>query len=159
MGKVILICGRIAGGKSVYARRLCEGGRAVALSIDEVMLAVFGQHAGDMHDVYASRIEGYLLGKAEELARAGVDVALDWGPWTRAGRAALRERFASRGIPFETHCVCVDDKTWRARLEGRNRAVTDGRENAYYVDENIMQKFLARYEEPGEEEIDVWVCS
>ena len=44
MAKVILICGKICSGKSTYAQQLRRENRAVVLSIDEVMLAFFGQH-------------------------------------------------------------------------------------------------------------------
>ena len=42
MAKVIMMCGRICCGKSTYARRLRTEINAAVLSIDEIMLAVFG---------------------------------------------------------------------------------------------------------------------
>ena len=64
MAKVILVCGRICCGKTTYAHRLAKERRAAVLSVDEVMLAIFGQHCGDMHDTYAARTKQYLLVKA-----------------------------------------------------------------------------------------------
>ena len=152
MAKVILICGRICCGKTTYAHRLREERRAALLSIDEVMLAMFGQHAGDMHDIYAERTKRYLLAKALELAAADIDVILDWGPWTKAGRSELREFFTARGVGFELHAIDIDDAVWRARLRKRNAAVETGEAEAYYVDDNLAAKFASRYEAPDANE-------
>ena len=39
MPKVIMICGKLCSGKSTYAKKLQQEGKAVVLSIDEIMLA------------------------------------------------------------------------------------------------------------------------
>ncbi len=52
MAKVFLICGKICCGKSTYAKRLQAENNAVLLSVDEIMLAVFGLYAGEKHDEY-----------------------------------------------------------------------------------------------------------
>lgn len=155
MAKVTMICGKICCGKSTYAARLCRGGRAVLLSIDEIMLALFGQHVGEMHDTYVERTERHLLGKTAELIAAGTDVVLDWGFWTRAERESVRQFFAERGIACEVHAIDISHKTWQARLKKRNTAVEAGMADAYYIDENIAAKFAAIFEEPSPEEIDV----
>lgn len=157
MAKVILVCGRICCGKTTYAHRLAKERRAAVLSVDEVMLAIFGQHCGDMHDTYAARTKQYLLAKAAELIAADIDVILDWGPWTKSGRAELREHFAARGIAFELHAIEINDEVWRARLAQRNAAVEADEAQAYFVDENLAAKFASRYEAPEADEVDVWI--
>ena len=47
MAKVILTCGKLGCGKTTYAKRLCAERGAVLLSADELMLALFGQDAGE----------------------------------------------------------------------------------------------------------------
>ena len=157
MAKVILICGKICSGKTTYAHRLAKERRAVLLSVDALMLTLFGQHCGDMHDTYAARTKEYLLARALELLDADIDVILDWGPWTRSGRAELREYFTARGISFELHAIEISDDLWRARLAKRNAAVESGEVTAYYVDENLAAKFAFRYEAPEAGEIDVLI--
>lgn len=51
MAKVIMVCGKICSGKSTYAECLRKKNNAVLLSIDEIMLAMFGQHVGEMYGV------------------------------------------------------------------------------------------------------------
>ena len=70
MAKVILICGKICCGKTTYSQKLCSENNAVLLSVDEITLALFGQHCGDKHDEYVERTEKYLLSKSLELIQA-----------------------------------------------------------------------------------------
>lgn len=155
MAKVIMTCGRICSGKSTYAERLRRENKAVLLSIDEIMLAMFGQHVGEMHDEYVARTEKYLFGKSLEIIDSGINVVLDWGVWTKAERAEAREFYRSRGIDYELHYIAVSDEAWRERIAKRNNAIIEGKINAYYVDENLARKFGAIFEPPSDEEIDV----
>ena len=73
MPKVIFICGKLCSGKSTYAQSLRKVQKAVVLSVDEIMLALLGQHAGDKHDLYAERTKTYLHAKTLELAETGFE--------------------------------------------------------------------------------------
>lgn len=157
MAKVILVCGRICSGKTTYTDSLCTGGKAVSLSIDELMLAMLDPYLGDMHDVYTARAEKYLLEKAVEIVATGCDVVLDWGFWTKAQRREIKEFYRSRGIKRELHYLDVPDDEWHRRLEKRNRLVEQGATDAYYVDENLAAKFESRFEKPERSEADLWV--
>lgn len=157
MAKAILICGRICCGKTTYAHRLRMQRKAVVLSCDEVMLSLLDEQLGDRHELYAARTETYLKRKSLEIIETGIDVILDWGPWTKAGRDRLRAFYAEHGVACELHGIRVDDAEWRARISGRNAQIDDGVCQAYHVDDGLAQKFLSRYEEPTADEIDVWV--
>ena len=93
MADVVLICGRICCGKTTYAQTLCKDRRAVLLSVDEIMLGIFGQHCGDRHDEYAAGTQKYLYAKSLELLGAGIDVILDWGFWTGEVRSKAKEYY------------------------------------------------------------------
>ncbi len=153
MAKVTAICGKICCGKTTYARRLCGRGAAL-LSIDEIMLALFGRDAGEKHDVYSARAERYLLAKAAELVFAGIDVVLDWGLWTAAKRREIRAYFGRLDIPFELYYIDIDEKTWRERIAARNHDVMLGRADAYLVDEGLALKFASIFEPPEKGETD-----
>lgn len=157
MAKVTLICGRICCGKTTYAKELQQKHRAVILSVDEIMLAIFGQYAGEKHDAYTEAVKLYLYQKSAELTAAGVDVILDWGFWTRHDRARARAFFGARQIPCELHHLDVDDAVWQARVEKRNAQVSAGDDSAYYIDRKLAEKFAAMFEPSAEAEIDVTV--
>lgn len=155
MAKVIMVCGKICSGKSTYAESLRRENNAVLLSIDEIMLAMFGQYVGEMHDEYVAQTEKYLYRKSLEIVDSGINVVLDWGVWTKTERAEAREFYKSRCISYELHYIDVSDEVWRERINKRNSAILNGRLDAYYVDENLAAKFGAIFEPPDDEEIDV----
>ena len=155
MAKVILICGKICSGKSTYAEQLRIQNNAVLLSTDEITLALFGQHCGDKHDDYVERTQNYLFNKSLELIEVGVNVILDWGFWLKEERDYAREFYNSRNIECEFHYIDISEETWKARLKKRNNAIIDGETNAYYIDDNLAEKFAAIFEVPNEDEIDV----
>ena len=157
MAKVYLICGRICCGKSVYAERLRKENNAVVLSVDEIMLSVFGLYTGEKHDEYAERIQSCLFKKSVDIIEVGTDVILDWGFWTKEKRAYAREFYKSRNIECEFHYICISDEVWRERVKRRNHAVAAGETTAYPVDSNLAEKFRTLFEAPDEDEIDVWV--
>ncbi len=155
MAKVYLICGKICCGKTTYSQKLCSEANAVLLSIDEITLALFGQHCGDKHDEYVERTEKYLLNKSLELIQKDINVVLDWGFWTKAERLAVKEFYKSRNIEYELHYIEISDETWKHRLNKRNNAVLAEETSAYYVDDNLAAKFASIFEVPSKAEIDV----
>ncbi len=155
MAKVMLICGKIWCGKSTYAEQLRIQNNAVLLSTDEITLALFGQHCGDKHDDYVERTQNYLFNKSLELIEVGINVILDWGIWMKEERDYAREFYNSRNIDCEFHYIDISVETWKARLKKRNSAILAEETSAYYIDDNLAEKFGAMFEEPNEDEIDV----
>ena len=90
-----MTCGKLCSGKTTYAKKLQKEGKAVILSIDEIMLAVFGKDAGEKHDEYVAGIKQYLYQKTLEIIHNGLNVVLDWGFWTKEERAFARSFFSS----------------------------------------------------------------
>lgn len=154
--KVILLCGKIASGKSYYARQLAASDPAVILSCDDLMLTLFGGDAGTQHDMLASRAQRYLLNLSLAILASGCDVILDWGFWTKAQRDETRAYYANRGIPTELHYIDVDGALWQAQIQQRNAAVADGTVQAYMVDEGLLAKLESRFEIPHEAEVHVY---
>lgn len=157
MAKAILICGKICCGKSTYAQELRTQHKAAVLSVDEIMLAMFGQHCGEKHDEYAQKTQKYLFQKSLELINSGIDVILDWGFWSSEARKSARAFYESRNIECVFHYIDISDETWQMRLNKRNQAVLCGETDAYFVDRNLAEKFEARFEKPITEEMDVWL--
>lgn len=157
MVKVILTCGKICVGKSTYAERLRKEHNAVLLSVDEITLALFGQDAGENHDIYVERAENYLFQKSLEIIEIGVNVILDWGFWTKEERDYAREFYQSRNIAFEFHYLDISDEEWHRRREKRNEAIRSKAIDAYYVDEGLAEKCNFYFQVPDREEIDVWI--
>lgn len=157
MVKVILVCGKICCGKSTYSKQLCAENKAVLLSVDEIMLALFGLYAGDKHDEYVDRTKKYLLDKSVEIMETGISVILDWGFWKKDERLYVKNFYSSKNMEHEFHYIDISDEVWTERLKKRNLAVSAGEANAYIVDDNLAAKFDTMFEMPDREEMDVWV--
>ncbi len=155
--QVILLCGKIASGKSYYAATLQASQQAVLLSSDALMLTMFENQEGEYHDLLVARAKRYLLGLAEEILRGGCDVILDWGFWTKQSRAEIRQYFAKKQVPTTLHYLDIPNEIWQQRIAKRNAAVQRGEVQAYYVDEGLLQKLLERFEPPDDDEVDMYV--
>ena len=156
MARVILICGKIASGKSVYAQGIAKREHAVLLSVDELVLSILGSDLGEKHDEITRRVQAYLFDKSLEIVRAGANVLLDWGFWTKERRQEARAFYAQHGVISEFHYVDTPDDVWRRNIAIRNQAVLDGKSDAYFVDDGLMLKLQSLFEAPSRGEMDVW---
>ena len=157
MAKVFLICGKLCCGKSVYAERIRMEHKAVILSVDEIMLSIFGPYTGEKHDAYTERVQAYLFEKSLSIVEVGTDMILDWGFWTREKRTRAREFYKNNHVKCELHYINVSDEVWRERVKRRNASVSAGDTTAYYVDRNLAEKCIALFEPPETGEVDVWI--
>lgn len=157
MAKVIMICGRICSGKTTYAESLRKKNDAIILSIDEIMLSLFGKDAGEHHDEYVAKTEHYLLQKSLSIIEVGVNVILDWGFWTKEKRDFVKNFYRDHGVDYEFHYLDIGDAEWHERLDKRNKEVEAGKSDAYYVDEGLAVKFDSVFEKPKRDEIDLWI--
>jgi predicted kinase len=116
-GRVILICGLPAAGKTTMAKRLANELGAVRMCPDEWMDAL----GIDLWDRPArGRVESLQWAQTLELIALGVTVIIEWGVWSRAERDALREEVHASGGQIELRVLDVPvEELWR-RLEPRN---------------------------------------
>ena len=69
----------------------------------------------------------------------------------------MRRFFEARGFECELHFISIGTAAWRARIQQRNAEVRAGRSIDYIVDENLVDKFLSKFEPPERSEADVWI--
>lgn len=159
MSKVILICGKIASGKSFYADKIKIKEKAVILNTDELTFALFDNEQGEKYEDRANRANNYLMKKAVELIKAECNVILDWGFWTKKQRNEITEYFKSKNINVEWHYIHIEDELWEENIDERNKKVESGKGGSdFYVDEGLKKKVLNKFEKPSKDEIDVWYC-
>ncbi|MDE6501852.1 MAG: ATP-binding protein [Ruminococcus sp.] len=139
MAKVIMICGKICSGKSTYSKKLRKKENAVLLSVDEIMLTVFGQNVGENHNEYVVKIKKYFLKKIPDFIDIGISVILDWGFWTRQERDFIREFCEIRDIDCELHYIDINDELWKQRINNRNNMVSVGKSDDYFVDSGLLE--------------------
>ena len=157
MTKIIAICGKICSGKSYYSNKLKEKEKAVILSCDEMTSILFDNNLGDKHDEMSKRIKDYLLKKAVDILNSGANVILDWGFWSKRDRNYINEYFKSKSIVCDWHYIDIDDNSWQKNIDERNGRVLSGNGGSdYFLDEGLIKKLSSSWEEPTQDEIDVW---
>lgn len=154
---IIAICGKICSGKSYYAKQIKEQENAVILSIDEATFDLIDNEQGELYDVFAERVNKYLMKKAVEIVKVGCNVILDWGFWTKAERQETTKYFNQFGIDVEWHYVDIEQSRWKRLIEERNAKIQNGNGGYdFYVDEGLLNKMLSKFEAPKREEMDIW---
>ena len=157
MAKVYLICGKICSGKSYYASLLLKQIKAVILSTDEVTFDLTGNEQGKNYNIFAKKVNYYLLKKSVEIVEAGCNVILDWGFWTKKERQEVSSFLKKKNISFEWHYVDIDDEKWKLNIEKRNYQILQGKGGYnFYVDEGLQKKVNSKFELPSKNEVDVW---
>lgn len=160
MAKVILICGKIASGKTFYANKLKNKERAVILNIDELTYTLFDNEQGKKYEDRTNRAKNYLMKKTLELVKTGCNVILDWGFWTIKSRNEITKYFKNNNINIEWHYIDIEDTIWNKNIEERNKKIEEGNGGYdFYVTKGLKDKNLLLFEIPSKEEIDIWYKS
>ena len=158
MSKVMAICGKICSGKSYYAKQIKEKENAVILSKDEATYELIDNKQGEFYNVFAERVNKYLMKKAVEIVKAGRNIILDWGFWTKAERQETTKYFNQFGIDVEWHYIDIEQTRWEQLIEERNIKIQSGNGGSdIYVDEGLLNKLLSKIEEPTRDEMDIWI--
>ena len=119
------------------------------MSIDEWYLRLYTDGTPTPHVDYEllRRLTLALEDQAAQIVRAGVDVVLDFGFWTRAGRDRARAMAAGAAAGHRLHWVRTDDATALSRCLNRN-----GQRGAFLIDEAAYRDLKARFEAPAADE-------
>ncbi|WP_433797604.1 AAA family ATPase [Actinoplanes sp. CA-252034] len=135
-------------GKTRRARRLAVAHRALRLTPDEWMIALFGDHdAGGKRDV----LEGRLIAVALQALRVGTNVVLDFGLWGRDERSALRWLAASEGAACQVVYLPVSPEVQRARVAYRQATAP---ETTFPMSDADLDGWRRWFQEPDAAELD-----
>lgn len=113
---LLLMVGLPGAGKTTQAKELALAHRALRLTPDEWMIALFD---GTQPDGKRDVLEGLLITVALQALRVGTSVVLDFGLWSRDERSALRWLARSAGASCQVVYLPVEKDAQRARIAHR----------------------------------------
>lgn len=157
MAKVYLLCGKIASGKTVYAQEIQHSQNAVLLSVDDLMLKLFGSCLGEKHNETVANVFEYFYGLASKLLSKNIDVIFDSGFWTKEERTRVKKHFAELGVKTELHYITMPEAQRLKMLDDRNEWLRNSPKREYIIDRELLAKLDVKFEEPDSGEVDVLV--
>lgn len=145
---LFLTVGLPGAGKTTAARRIERDRRALRLTKDEWLKALYGAEnpsaAGDV-------IEGQLVEIGLRGLELGINVIIDFGLWGRDERSALRQAAADRGAAVEMHYFELEPAEQRRRLDQRQAKAPH---TSWSMSESDLAKWAATIQVPTAGELD-----
>jgi predicted kinase len=144
-GRLHLVCGKIAAGKSSLAERLSAAPRTVLIGEDFWLKRLFGDELREVADYVrvSAKLRLAMGPHVADLLKAGLDVVLDFPANTVATRAWMKGVAESAGAAHRLHWLDVPDEVCRERLRRRN---AQGRHEFAASDSDF--DLIARYFQP-----------
>ena len=158
-GDVFLLCGKIASGKSHYAKTLLRDGRTVLLSQDDFVEQLGLDYFNDLHSSLIPKLQYCLYELAADISRCGANVVLDFGFWSKRERQYVSEVFRNMRITPRWCYMDVSDSAWTQNIADRNREVIAEGHAEFQIDAEKMQEINAEFEVPTKDEMDIWVTN
>lgn len=151
MAGMVLIVGLPGAGKTSLARRLEEERKALRLTPDEWMDALF--HTNEFEGrrwVLESELFWGVAARALELE---VNVILDYGCWSSEERDLFRTRAQDLGASAEIIVLDLPFEVLWERLEQRNTALRAG---TFAISREELAEWSTRFERPTADELANW---
>lgn len=145
---LFLTVGLPATGKTTAARRIEREQKALRLTKDEWVKALYGpENPPSATDV----IEGRLIEIGLRTLELGIDVVLDFGLWSRDERTALRQAAGDVGALVELHYFELAPAEQRRRLDQRQEEASH---TTWHMSDDELARWAATIDVPTPGELD-----
>lgn len=150
-GTLIFFCGKMGSGKSTYSKKLAGELKAVLLSEDEWLSAIYPEEIINFDDYikYSSRLKLLLKGHVRRILHSGVSVVMDFPGNTKKQRAWFKEIFLEDQIPHRLIYLQAEDQLCLKRFEQRRQ---DSPERARFDTEEVFHQVTSYFQAPTEDE-------
>ena len=150
--KVVLLVGKVACGKTTYARKMEQQENAIFLSLDELQIDLFGPHpTREQLDTTHAGCYQHQQRLALKLLQNGFDVYLDWGFWEQSARTETRLFFENKGIKVYQYYFDIPLTIRQDRNRNRNQGNDP---HSFKIEEKDIAFFDGFFEAPTPAEND-----
>ena len=128
LAKLYFMCGKMAAGKSTYAKELARTNNAVLFIQDEYLEALFPGEIRTIPDFvkYSARLRDALAPHIRTLLTRGISVVLDFPANTRVQRQWFREILDRANVEHELHFIDAPDDLCKRQLKQRSASLPAG---------------------------------
>ena len=149
--KLYFLCGKMAAGKSTFAKELAQSRNAVLIVQDELLEPLYPGEIRTIPDFvkYSARLREALFPHIRHLLAHGVSVVLDFPGNTRSQRQWFREIFEAANVENELHFIDAPDELCKIQLRQRSAALPVG--SAWTTDAEF-DAITAYFQAPAEDE-------
>src|SRR5215468_11238697 len=142
-----LLCGRIAAGKSTFARRLAARPSTLLITMDHWMSTLFPTENRTIDDFarLSARLRAAMGPHVVDILRHDLSVVLDFPANTLRWRGWMRSLISDAQVAHELHVLDVPDAICKERLRQRN---ING-QHQYHVTEETFDLFMSYFVPPG----------
>jgi predicted kinase len=149
--KLYFVCGKMAAGKSTWARQLAQEHNAVLLVQDDFVAALF---PGEIQDIpsfvkYSGRLKNALSNHICDLLSRGISIVLDFPGNTRNQRQWFRQLLERANVEHELHYIDASDDLCKRQLRQRSEALPRG--SAWTTDAEF-DVITAYFQAPADDE-------
>ena len=154
MAEVIILCGKVAAGKTTYAKQLARSLPSVILSIDDLVVSLRELKTLPYRSKkeLEGKIRAYDGSLAKQLVPQGITCIIDHGHWTRDSRQQIIDACRADGLPYRLVWLTCPRGIRLQRLKQRNEQVRSSGEKGYVIDAEQLERFDSWFEELSEEE-------
>ena len=145
-----LLCGKIAAGKSTFARRLAAQPSTLLITMDHWMSILFPTENNTIEDFarLSARLRAAMGPHVVDILRQDLSVVLDFPANSVKWRSWMRSLISEANVAHELHVLDVSDTICKARLRKRN----ESGEHQYQVDEATYDLFMNYFVRPTPDE-------
>ena len=149
--KVYFMCGKMAAGKTTYARELAQTKDAVLFIQDEFLDTLYPGEIRSIQDFVkcSARVRGALSLHIQALLTRGVSVVLDFPANTRVQRQWFREIFEGANVEHQLHFIDAPNDLCKRQLRQRSATLPAG--SAWTTDVEF-DAITAYFQAPAEDE-------
>ncbi len=145
-----MLYGFVGAGKTTFAKKLEKETGALRFTTDEWMISLYGSNPpAEKFAEYYERTTKLLLDTAFKCLKAGVDIILDAGFWSRSRRDKMRNRITKAGANFQLYHIKCSDEVMKQRTLKRSE---DPSKDAFYIDKAAIETFKKRFEPLDDDE-------